>query len=314
MKTLYGNSGGARASKMSTPLHYSNLAASDTQKRPNLRQTLRKTSQIAPYGFIATLGMMASAEQAYAKQVGVSDVVAGATINPDDANDVLLDLSALAVSNFSPAPDTYANIIDLDSNHISGFVRREISLWHDTQTTPGLITNLSLGRGFVDITGMSVADSLKGSSEANTIRGEGGNDLLTGGDDNDWLYGEAGNDTLYGNTGNDRLDGGAGDDPLTGGIGKDTIVISIDSTGANTLNGSDTITDFDVTSGTGDIVQIAWQENSPAPSTLAAAGLALGTNGSNAVLTDSTDTSIIYLTFEGIAQADLAEATHFEFV
>ena len=140
--------------------------------------------------------MMASAEQAYARQVGVSDVVAGATINPDDANDVLLDLSALAVSNFSPAPDTYANIIDLDSNHISGFVRREISLWHDTQTTPGLITNLSLGRGFVDITGTSVADSLKGSSEANTIRGEGGNDLLTGGDDNDWLYGEAGNDTL----------------------------------------------------------------------------------------------------------------------
>ena len=287
------------------PLHYSNLAGSDTQKRTNLRQTLRKTSQIAPYGFIATLGMMASAEQAYAKQVGVSDVVAGATINPDDANDVLLDLSALAVSNFSPAPDTYANIIDLDSNHISGFVRREISLWHDTQTTPGLITNLSLGRGFVDITGTSVADSLKGSSEANTIRGEGGNDLLTGGDDNDWLYGEAGND---------RLDGGAGDDTLTGGIGKDTIVISIDSTGANTLNGSDTITDFDVTSGTGDIVQIAWQENSPAPSTLAAAGLALGTNGSNAVLTDSTDTSIIYLTFEGIAQADLAEATHLDFV
>ena len=32
------------------------------------------------------------------------------------------------------------------------------------------------------------------------------------------------------------------------------------------------------------------------------------------VLTDSTDTSTIYLTFEGIAQADLVEATHFEFV
>ena len=96
-----------------------------------------------------------------------------------------------------------------------------------------------------------------------------------------------------------------------GGEGADIYVIDI---GGTADNGSDTITDFDVTSGTGDIVQIAWQENSPAPSTLAAAGLALGTNGSNAVLTDSTDTSIIYLTFEGIAQADLAEATHFEFV
>ena len=106
MKTLYGNSGGARASKMSTPLHYSNLAASDTQKRPNLRQTLRKTSQIAPYGFIATLGTMASAEQVYAKQVDVGDVVTSTTINPDDASDVLLDLSSLAdVSGF-----TYADI------------------------------------------------------------------------------------------------------------------------------------------------------------------------------------------------------------
>jgi len=40
----------------------------------------------------------------------------------------------------------------------------------------------------------------------------------------------------------------------------------------------------------------------------------LGTNGSNAVLTDSTDTFNLYLTFEGIAQADLVEATHFDFV
>ena len=102
IKTLYGNAGGARASKMSTPLHYSNLAASDTQKRPNLRQTLLKTSQIAPYGFIATLGLVASAEQAYAKQVDVSDVVTSTTINPDNSSDVLLDLSSLDVSGFTP--------------------------------------------------------------------------------------------------------------------------------------------------------------------------------------------------------------------
>ena len=98
---------------------------------------------------------------------------------------------------------------------------------------------------------------------------------------------------------------------------------------AQTLNGSDTITDFDVASGTGDKVQIDWRETADAPADLAAAGLHWGqmaiarlTDSANndlltfsgVILTDSTDTSIIYLTFEGIAQADLVEATHFEFV
>ena len=55
------------------------------------------------------------------------------------------------------------------------------------------------------------------------------------------------------------LNGGAGNDTLTGDIGIDTFVISVDGTGANTLNGSDTITDFDVTAATGDIVRISWQ-------------------------------------------------------
>ena len=84
--------------------------------------------------------------------------------------------------------------------------------------------------------------------------------------------------------------------------------------GGNSNSGSDTITDFDVTATTGDKVHISWQGDGATPTTLAGAGLALGTNGSNAVLTDSTNTSIIYLTFKGIAQADLVEATHFDFV
>ena len=113
------------------------------------------------------------------------------------------------------------------------------------------------------------------------------------------LNGGAGNDTLRGGAGRDTLHGGAGNDTLTGDIGIDTFVISVDGTGANTLNGSDTITDFDVTAATGDIVRISWQGVGDAPSDLAGAGLALGTNGSNAVLTDSTDTSVIYLTFDG---------------
>jgi hypothetical protein len=76
MKTLYGNAGSGPASK----------------------SIQRKTSQIPPYGYIAAIGLVASAEQAYAKQVGVSDVVTSTNINPHDSSDVLLDLSSLDVS------------------------------------------------------------------------------------------------------------------------------------------------------------------------------------------------------------------------
>ena len=92
MKTLYGNAGSGPASK----------------------SIQRKTSQIPPYGYIAAIGLVASAEQAYAKQVGVSDVVTSTTINPDDNRDVLLDLSNLDVSGFTPdTTNLYASIIDL---------------------------------------------------------------------------------------------------------------------------------------------------------------------------------------------------------
>ena len=117
---------------------------------------------------------------------------------------------------------------------------------------------------------------------------------------------------LYLAAGSDVLNGGAGNDILGGGEGADIYVIDI---GGTADNGSDTITDFDVTATTGDIVRISWQGTGATPSDIAAAGLALGTNtDGDAVLTDSTDTSVIYLTFDGVAQADLVEATHFEIV
>lgn len=156
------------------------------------------------------------------------------------------------------------------------------------------------GAGLLSIIGLSACG------------GGGGSPVITGTAGADTVTGTAGADTINGGAGSDVLNGGAGNDILGGGEGADIYVIDI---GGTADNGSDTITDFDVTSGTGDIVQIAWQENSPAPSTLAAAGLALGTNtDGDAVLTDSTDTSVIYLTFDGVAQADLVEATHFEIV
>ena len=100
MKTLYGNAGSGPASK----------------------SIQRKTSQIPPYGYIAAIGLVASAEQAYAKQFGVGDVVTSTTINPDDNRDVLLNLSNLDVSGFTPdTTNLYASIIDLSDSTIFFF-------------------------------------------------------------------------------------------------------------------------------------------------------------------------------------------------
>ena len=133
-------------------------------------------------------------------------------------------------------------------------------------------------------------------------------DKLAGGDGDDEISGDAGYDRLFGHDGNDHLYGGGSNDILGGGEGADTYVIDI---GGTADNGHDTIYGFTLSE---DIIHISLQRDGATPSTLAAAGLALGTNGSNAVLTDSADSSIIYLTFDRVTQADLVEATHFDFV
>ena len=275
------------------PLHYSNLAASDTKKRPNLRQTLRKSAQIPPYGYIAAIGQVASAEQACAVVVDTNDITSG-SITPD-IDETLIDLSSLDVSGFTPdTTNLYASIIDVSGGSTA-------TIWNSA--TSQLVSGITVANSFGSITGTFGADSMKGSDESDTIKGGDGDDRLAGGDRWDTLNGGAGNDTLYGHTFSDTLNGGTG---------ADTFVIAVDG---NSNSGSNTITDFDVTATTGDKVQIDWRETADAPADFAAAGLALGTDtDGNAILADSTDTSIIYLTFEGIAQADLVEATHFEFV
>ena len=151
-----------------------------------------------------------------------------------------------------------------------------------------------------------------GTGDNDIIYGSDVDDYLVGWNGKDFLYGYAGNASLYGTNGDETLFGGAGNDILGGGEGADIYVIDI---GGTADNGSDTITDFDVTATIGDIVRTSWQGGGATPSDLEAAGLALDTNtDGDAVLTDSTDTSVIYLTFDGVAQADLVEATHFEIV
>ena len=121
---------------------------------------------------------MASAEQVYAKQVGVGDVVTSTNINPHDSSDVLLDLSSLDVSGFTPdTTDLYASIIDLSGG--------TATIWNSTSTS--LVSGITLESSFLNITGTSGADSLAGNGEKNTINGGGGNARLTDSANNDLL-------------------------------------------------------------------------------------------------------------------------------
>jgi hypothetical protein len=95
------------------------------------------------------------------------------------------------------------------------------------------------------ISGGEGNDALFGWADNDTLDGGTGNDTLNGGTGNDSLDGGTGNDILLGGEGSDTLIGGAGSDTLSGGAGSDTFVI-------NSLDGSDTITDFS----SGDVLQI----------------------------------------------------------
>ena len=100
-----------------------------------------------------------------------------------------------------------------------------------------------------NVTGSRHVDMITGDGVPNVIKGGDGGDTLNGGAENDKLYGDAGNDKLYGDAGRDILVGGAGDDDLDGNSSGDT---SIETTSTDTFvfapgNGSDVITNFDVT-------------------------------------------------------------------
>ncbi|MDX2215456.1 MAG: choice-of-anchor L domain-containing protein [Oculatellaceae cyanobacterium bins.114] len=86
------------------------------------------------------------------------------------------------------------------------------------------------------------ANTVKGfNNSADVINGQGGNDRLEGLSGNDILRGGAGTDTLLGGDGDDTLVGNAGSDRLTGGSGSDAFRLRLG-------DGTDTITDFNITS------------------------------------------------------------------
>ncbi|HEX3141129.1 MAG TPA: type I secretion C-terminal target domain-containing protein, partial [Rhizobacter sp.] len=94
------------------------------------------------------------------------------------------------------------------------------------------------------------------------IYGRGGNDAINGGAGNDVLFGEAGNDAIVGGAGRDRIVGGTGNDTLTGGTGTgvdnmaDVFVWNLADKGTTSAPATDTITDFDNTTGRGDTLDL----------------------------------------------------------
>ncbi|WP_417270918.1 calcium-binding protein [Celeribacter sp.] len=102
--------------------------------------------------------------------------------------------------------------------------------------------NLVGGTGQDTLYGAQGKDRLDGGAGSDVLFGGNHADVLLGGGGADELFGGNGNDVLKGHKGNDSLDGGRGDDTLTGGGGADSFVFD-----RSVNEGSDTITDFDIT-------------------------------------------------------------------
>lgn len=99
-------------------------------------------------------------------------------------------------------------------------------------------------------------DTVEGGLGNDNITTGGGNDVITGGGGNDTIDAGAGNDTIDGGTGNNTITGGSGDDTITLNGTVDTVVFN--GVGAVSPNGKDTITGFDVGTGTGaDILNVS---------------------------------------------------------
>ena len=102
------------------------------------------------------------------------------------------------------------------------------------------------GDDFLSVVGDD--DQIGGGAGDDQLWGKDGDDTLYGGSGSDTIFGGAGADLLFNGTGDDVLNGGAGDDTLWGGAGRDVLIggagADVFIFGAN--NGSDVITDFDL--------------------------------------------------------------------
>jgi Ca2+-binding RTX toxin-like protein len=133
-----------------------------------------------------------------------------------------------------------------DSGVVDGSKEAKNSITINLQKGTLSLNRASTGvsvKGFEDVLGTQVKDSITGSDEKNSLSGNDGKDTLSGLDGNDTLSGGSGNDTLNGGAGDDRLTGGIGKDKLTGDDGKDKFIFD-DGVPFDPVNSYDKITDF----------------------------------------------------------------------
>jgi Ca2+-binding RTX toxin-like protein len=120
----------------------------------------------------------------------------------------------------------------------------------DKITVSGFFANGSNSSGYNPVQQIRFADGTTwdlATLTSKALSGTSGNDTFLGLNSDDALYGLEGSDTINGQGGNDTLDGGAGTDSLTGGTGNDTYLFTPGT-------GSDTLSDYDTTSGNTDLL------------------------------------------------------------
>ncbi len=132
--------------------------------------------------------------------------------------------------------------IDLRSGNTSQIAGQSVVI--DATT---VIEHAIGGDGHDVLLGNAAPNTLYGKRGNDTLRGFQGNDFLFGGQGNDLLIGGAGNDLLVGDARHDTLHGGGGDDTLTGGNGSDHFLFQSGQPFGNQNFGTDTITDFQLT-------------------------------------------------------------------
>ena len=122
----------------------------------------------------------------------------------------------------------------------------------------------------------------------------GGNDTIDGGSGDDLIFGQEGDDEIDGGADNDTIVGGTGNDTMTGGLGVDSFVIEAASGG---LGETDTITDFGVTPGSEDVLDLSDLLSS---GSFAGADLADAVDGGFVTLSDNgIDTTTITVDLDG---------------
>jgi Ca2+-binding RTX toxin-like protein len=158
---------------------------------------------------------------------------------------------------------------------------------------------LAGGDGVDLLNGGGGDDTLTGGAAKDVIAGDAGDDQLAGDAGDDILAGGDGNDSVSGGDGDDWLAGGAGADELTGGAGVDSFVFLRD-VGENL--GGDTVTDFDTTEGSGDV--LVFSKRFAAFDTIEELLDAATESGGDTVITIDADNVI---TLVGVSKADLGE-------